>query len=195
MRSEQGAPPFCLPGDCPEGPEPPGDCHRERPLDAPDINQLPPSILLKKISSLSLDARCLSASLVCKYWRDLCLDFQFWKQLDLSSRQQVTDELLEKIASRNQNIIEINISNCRSMSDIGVCVLAFKCPGLLRYTAYRCRQLSDTSVSAVASHCPLLQKVHIGNQDKLTDEGLKTAGVEMQRTQRYSFRPVLQELR
>ena len=47
MRSEQGAPPFCLPGDCPEGPEPPGDCHRERPLDAPDINQLPPSILLK----------------------------------------------------------------------------------------------------------------------------------------------------
>ncbi|KAG5215566.1 hypothetical protein JEQ12_001142 [Ovis aries] len=118
-RSEQGAPPLLPPGDCPEGPKPPGDCHREPPPDAPDINQLPPSILLKIISSLSLDARCLSASLVCKYWRDLGLDFQFWKQLDLSSRQQVTDELLEKIASRNQNIIEINISNCRSMSDIG----------------------------------------------------------------------------
>ncbi|KAK2505287.1 hypothetical protein MC885_005644, partial [Smutsia gigantea] len=124
-------------------------------------------------SNLSLDERCLSASLVCKYWRDLCLDFQFWKQLDLSSRQQVTDELLEKIASRSQNIIEINISDCRSMSDTGVCVLAFKCPGLLRYTAYRCKQLSDTSIIAVASHCPLLQKVHVGNQDKLTDEGLK----------------------
>lgn len=86
---------------------------------------------------------------------------------------QVTDELLEKIASRSQNIIEINISDCRSMSDTGVCVLAFKCPGLLRYTAYRCKQLSDTSIIAVASHCPLLQKVHVGNQDKLTDEGLK----------------------
>lgn len=59
------------------------------------------------------------------------------------------------------------------MSDTGVCVLAFKCPGLLRYTAYRCKQLSDTSIIAVASHCPLLQKVHVGNQDKLTDEGLK----------------------
>nr|XP_048298024.1 F-box/LRR-repeat protein 17 [Myodes glareolus] len=127
-------------------------------------------------SNLSLDERCLSASLVCKYWRDLCLDFQFWKQLDLSSRQQVTDELLEKIASRSQNIIEINISDCRSMSDTGVCVLAFKCPGLLRYTAYRCKQLSDTSIIAVASHCPLLQKVHVGNQDKLTDEGLKQLG-------------------
>ncbi|KFO36901.1 F-box/LRR-repeat protein 17 [Fukomys damarensis] len=156
-----------------EPPENPCDCHREPPPETPNINQLPPSILLKIFSNLSLDERCLSASLVCKYWRDLCLDFQFWKQLDLSSRQQVTDELLEKIASRSQNIIEINISDCRSMSDTGVCVLAFKCPGLLRYTAYRCKQLSDTSIIAVASHCPLLQKVHVGNQDKLTDEGLK----------------------
>lgn len=162
--------------DCQEPPENPCDCHREPPPEIPDINQLPPSILLKIFSNLSLDERCLSASLVCKYWRDLCLDFQFWKQLDLSSRQQVTDELLEKIASRSQNIVEINISDCRSMSDSGVCVLAFKCPGLLRYTAYRCKQLSDTSIIAVASHCPLLQKVHVGNQDKLTDEGLKQLG-------------------
>ncbi|XP_021569288.1 F-box/LRR-repeat protein 17 [Carlito syrichta] len=165
--------PACTP--C-EPPENPCDCLREPPPETPDINQLPPSILLKIFSNLSLDERCLSASLVCKYWRDLCLDFQFWKQLDLSSRQQVTDELLEKIASRSQNIIEINISDCRSMSDTGVCVLAFKCPGLLRYTAYRCKQLSDTSIIAVASHCPLLQKVHVGNQDKLTDEGLKQLG-------------------
>ncbi|XP_056680928.1 F-box/LRR-repeat protein 17 isoform X2 [Monodelphis domestica] len=154
-------------------PENPSDCCREPPPETAGINQLPPSILLKIFSNLSLDERCLSASLVCKYWRDLCLDFQFWKQLDLSNRQQVTDELLEKIASRSQNITEINISDCRSMSDTGVCVLAFKCPGLLRYTAYRCKQLSDTSIIAVASHCPLLQKVHVGNQDKLTDEGLK----------------------
>ncbi|XP_059949210.1 F-box/LRR-repeat protein 17 isoform X2 [Mesoplodon densirostris] len=118
-----------------ETPENPCDCHREPSPETPDINQLPPSILLK-----------------------------------------VTDELLEKIASRSQNIIEINISDCRSMSDTGVCVLAFKCPGLLRYTAYRCKQLSDTSIIAVASHCPLLQKVHVGNQDKLTDEGLKQLG-------------------
>ncbi|KAF2982065.1 hypothetical protein EK904_005120, partial [Melospiza melodia maxima] len=69
-------------------------------------------------SNLSLNERCLSVSLVCKYWRDLCLDFQFWKQLDLSSRQQVTDELLEKIASRSQNITEINISDCRNRSHV-----------------------------------------------------------------------------
>ncbi|XP_015135941.2 F-box/LRR-repeat protein 17 isoform X4 [Gallus gallus] len=154
---------------------PPGDGCREPPP-PPDINQLPPSILLKIFSNLSLNERCLSASLVCKYWRDLCLDFQFWKQLDLSSRQQVTDELLEKIASRSQNITEINISDCRNVSDTGVCILACKCPGLLRYTAYRCKQLSDASIMAVASQCPLLQKVHVGNQDRLTDEGLKQLG-------------------
>uniref|UniRef100_A0A8B9F191 F-box and leucine rich repeat protein 17 n=1 Tax=Amazona collaria TaxID=241587 RepID=A0A8B9F191_9PSIT len=158
---------------CEEPLERPVDCCREPLL---DINQLPPSILLKIFSNLSLNERCLSASLVCKYWRDLCLDFQFWKQLDLSSRQQVTDELLEKIASRSQNITEINISDCRNISDTGVCILAIKCPGLLRYTAYRCKQLSDTSIIAVASQCPLLQKVHVGNQDRLTDEGLKQLG-------------------
>lgn len=160
---------------CQEPQEHPGDGCRE-PLAAPDINQLPPSILLKIFSNLSLNERCLSASLVCKYWRDLCLDFQFWKRLDLSSRQQVTDELLEKIVSRSQNITEINISDCRNVSDKGVCILACKCPGLLRYTAYRCKQLSDTSIIAVASQCPLIQKVHVGNQDRLTDEGLKQLG-------------------
>lgn len=90
---------------------------------------------------------------------------------------QVTDELLEKIASRSQNITEINISDCRNVSDTGVCILAIKCPGLLRYTAYRCKQLSDTSIIAVASQCPLLQKVHVGNQDRLTDEGLKQVNI------------------
>uniref|UniRef100_A0A8D0E257 F-box/LRR-repeat protein 17 n=1 Tax=Salvator merianae TaxID=96440 RepID=A0A8D0E257_SALMN len=164
--------------DCVEPPENPGDWDREPQLPLPDINQLPPSILLKIFSNLSLNERCLSASLVCKYWRDLCLDFQFWKQLDLSSRQQVTDELLERIASRSQNITEINISDCRNVSDTGVCILASKCPGLLRYTAYRCKQLSDASIIAVASKCPQLQKVHVGNQDRLTDEGLKQLGSE-----------------
>ncbi|XP_044877555.1 F-box/LRR-repeat protein 17 isoform X2 [Mauremys mutica] len=167
-------------GNEPDRQEPlenPSECCRESlQLPPPDINHLPPSILLKIFSNLSLNERCLSASLVCKYWRDLCLDFHFWKQLDLSNRQQVTDELLEKIASRSQNISEINISDCRNVSDTGVCVLAFKCPGLLRYTAYRCKQLSDTSIIAVASQCPLLQKVHVGNQDRLTDEGLKQLG-------------------
>lgn len=60
-------------------------------------------------------------------------------------------------------------------------MLAFKCPGLLRYTAYRCKQLSDTSIIAVASQCPLLQKVHVGNQDRLTDEGLKQVTLHFNR--------------
>uniref|UniRef100_A0A8C1KYJ1 F-box and leucine-rich repeat protein 17 n=1 Tax=Cyprinus carpio TaxID=7962 RepID=A0A8C1KYJ1_CYPCA len=141
-----------------------------------DINQLPSSILLKVFSHLSVKERCLGASLVCKYWRDLCLDFQFWKQIDLSGLQQVKDDLLVKIASRRQNVTEINISDCRNVQDQGVCSLASHCPGLIKYTAYRCKQLSDVSLCTVAIHCPLLQKVHAGNQDKLTDHALKLLG-------------------
>lgn len=51
---------------------------------------LPPQVL----SHLTVKERCLCASLVCKYWRDLCLDFQFWKQIDLSGLQQVRDVTL-----------------------------------------------------------------------------------------------------
>ncbi|XP_016112759.1 F-box/LRR-repeat protein 17-like [Sinocyclocheilus grahami] len=127
-------------------------------------------------SHLSVKERCLGASLVCKYWRDLCLDFQFWKQIDLSGLQQVKDDLLVKIASRRQNVTEINISDCRNVQDHGVCSLASNCPGLIKYTAYRCKQLSDVSLCTVAIHCPLLQKVHTGNQDKLTDHALKLLG-------------------
>ncbi|XP_043102953.1 F-box/LRR-repeat protein 17 isoform X2 [Puntigrus tetrazona] len=144
--------------------------------DTSHANQLPSSILLKVFSHLSVKERCLGASLVCKYWRDLCLDFQFWKQIDLSGLQQVKDDLLVKIASRRQNVTEINISDCRNVQDHGVCSLASNCPGLIKYTAYRCKQLSDVSLSTVAVHCPLLQKLHVGNQDKLTDHALKLLG-------------------
>uniref|UniRef100_A0A8C7SDS4 F-box and leucine-rich repeat protein 17 n=1 Tax=Oncorhynchus mykiss TaxID=8022 RepID=A0A8C7SDS4_ONCMY len=155
-----------------------GHCHL-CPLDVIDtssINRLPSSILLKVFSHLSVKERCLCASLVCKYWRDLCLDFQFWKQIDLSGLQQVNDDLLVKIASRRQNVTELNISDCRGVQDHGVCSLAAHCPGLQRYTAYRCKQLSDLSLSSLALHCPLLAKVHVGNQDKLTDDALKKLG-------------------
>ncbi|MEJ1283567.1 hypothetical protein NN561_014538 [Cricetulus griseus] len=66
------------------GPQPPPP-----PPPPPPPQAESPAALEMIFSNLSLDERCLSASLVCKYWRDLCLDFQFWKQLDLSSRQQV----------------------------------------------------------------------------------------------------------
>ncbi|XP_062854331.1 F-box/LRR-repeat protein 17 isoform X2 [Trichomycterus rosablanca] len=145
-------------------------------MDTSRINHLPSSILLKVFSHLSVKERCLSASLVCKYWRDLCLDFQFWKQIDLSGLRQVKDELLVKIASWKQNVTELNISDCRNVEDFGVCTLVSQCPGLLKYTAYRCKQLSDSSLCAVALHCPLLQKVHVGNQDKLSDHALKQLG-------------------
>lgn len=154
------------------------DC-QGRSSDATDhlsINHLPSSILLKVLSHLTVKERCLCASLVCKYWRDLCLDFQFWKQIDLSGLQQVNDDLLVKIASRRQNVTEINISDCRGVHDHGVSSLASHCPGLQKYTAYRCKQLGDSSLSALAAHCPLLVKVHVGNQDKLTDGALKKLG-------------------
>lgn len=77
------------------------------------------------------------------------------------------------IASRRQNVTEINISDCRGVHDYGVSSLASHCPGLQKYTAYRCKQLGDISVTALATHCPLLVKVHVGNQDKLTDVALK----------------------
>ncbi|KAK7933128.1 hypothetical protein WMY93_004024 [Mugilogobius chulae] len=127
------------------------------------INQLPSSILLKVLSHLTVKERCLCASLVCKYWRDLCLDFQFWKQIDLSGLHR-------------HNVTEINISDCRRVHDSGVSTLASHCPGLQKYTAYRCKQLGDASLSSLATHCPLLVKVHVGNQDKLTDEALKKLG-------------------
>lgn len=94
--------------------------------------------------------------------------FSLWRFIS-----QVNDDLLVNIASRRQNVTEINISDCRGVHDHGVTSLASHCPGLQKYTAYRCKQLGDISVVALATHCPLLVKVHVGNQDKLTDAALK----------------------
>lgn len=97
---------------------------------------------------------------------------------------QVNDDLLVKIASRRQNVTEINISDCRGVHDHGVSSLASQCPGLQKYTAYRCKQLGDISLSALATHCPLLVKIHVGNQDKLTDGALKKVNWQTQEFKR-----------
>ncbi|CAJ0948196.1 unnamed protein product [Ranitomeya imitator] len=157
------------------------DCPIESATYREKINVIPPgpsrlSVVIRIFSHLSLNERCLCVSLVCKYWRDLCLDFQFWKQLDLSSRSQVKDDILERIASRFWNITELNISDCLNVTDAGVEMLAAKCSGLVKYTAYRCKHLSDSSLISVATHCAVLQKVHVGNQDRLTDEAIKQLG-------------------
>ncbi|XP_072272209.1 F-box/LRR-repeat protein 17 isoform X2 [Pyxicephalus adspersus] len=128
------------------------------------INQLPPSLLLKIFSHLSLNERCLSASLVCKYWRDLCLDFQFWKQLDLSSRQQVKDGILEKISSRCRNITEINISDCLNVTDVGICKLKVHVGNQDR--------LTDEALHQLGSSCKDLRDIHFGQCYKISDEGL-----------------------
>ncbi|KAM9253412.1 F-box/LRR-repeat protein 17 isoform 2-T2 [Dugong dugon] len=137
--------------DCQESPEVPCDCYREPAPETPDINQLPPSILLKIFSNLSLDERCLSASLVCKYWRDLCLDFQFWKQLDLSSRQQ--------LGSKCSELKDIHFGQCYKISDEGMIVIAKGCLKLQRIYMQENKLVTDQSVKAFAEHCPELQYV------------------------------------
>lgn len=62
---------------------------------------------LKVLSHLTVKERCLCASLVCKYWRDLCLDFQFWKQIDLSGLQQVI--LFSRVAVFIAEVVRVNV--------------------------------------------------------------------------------------
>ncbi|XP_050801757.1 F-box/LRR-repeat protein 17 isoform X4 [Gopherus flavomarginatus] len=142
-------------GNEPDRQEPlenPSECCREslQPL-PPDINQLPPSILLKIFSNLSLNERCLSASLVCKYWHDLCLDFHFWKQLDLSNRQQ--------LGSKCKELKDIHFGQCYKISDEGMIIIAKGCLKLQRIYMQENKLVTDHSVKAFAEHCPELQYV------------------------------------
>ncbi|CAB1322273.1 unnamed protein product [Coregonus sp. 'balchen'] len=145
-------------------------------IDTSSINRLSSSILV--FSHLLVKERCLCAWVVCKYRRDLCLDFQFWKEIDLSGLQRVNDDLLVKVASWRQNVTELNISDYRGVQDHGVCSLATHCHGLQRYTANRCKQLSDLitdeGMVSLAKGCPKLQIIYM-QENKLPCESLSVS--------------------
>uniref|UniRef100_UPI00358FC92A F-box/LRR-repeat protein 17-like isoform X2 n=1 Tax=Myxine glutinosa TaxID=7769 RepID=UPI00358FC92A len=137
-----------------------------------DITNLPDSIVLKVLSYLSLSDRCHSAALVCHAWHDLCFDPQLWRRIDLSTQQQVTDEVLLKLVSRSRSVAAVVLTDCRGVSDNGIAEMAACCPRLIELVATRCKQLGDRAVAALGHSCFMLSRLHLGNLDRLTDVGL-----------------------
>lgn len=61
------------------------------------INYLPSPILLQILRNLSVFARLQCASLVCKYWYNLCRDPDLWTDIDLGNQHRMKDSDLTMV--------------------------------------------------------------------------------------------------
>lgn len=130
--------------------------------DAVSINDIPPPILLKVFSYLKIQDLLLSVSLVCKHWHNLAMDPELWRSIDIKGLLKVSDEIFGKITSLSQNVISVNLSDSKMITDAGIVQMAASCRQLrtLRMVRSVCHSSAINSAIGVAisTDClPLLQ--------------------------------------
>eukprot|EP00455_Lapot_gusevi_P041182 TRINITY_DN4748_c0_g1_i10.p1 TRINITY_DN4748_c0_g1~~TRINITY_DN4748_c0_g1_i10.p1 ORF type:complete len:479 (-),score=146.30 TRINITY_DN4748_c0_g1_i10:48-1484(-) len=93
------------------------------------------------------------------------------KYLDVRGCRNLTDASLNAIAGATL-LRELELSECRDVSDAGVKQIAQSCPALRTLTLSHCRSITDEALQALAQTCTQLEEVGLGWCDQLTDNGI-----------------------
>ena len=124
------------------------------------INSLPQVVFLSILSYL--DLKDLGrASRVSKYWYNSSLDPCLWRILKLQKRQQVTDEVLVRIASIGKNATLLDVSECTKITEAGIIKSIRRCPLLADLSAVRCSAMTDGCLAWLGRTCKNLKVLDV----------------------------------
>ncbi|RHY35438.1 hypothetical protein DYB32_000077 [Aphanomyces invadans] len=90
--------------------------------------------------------------------------------LDLTGLIHLPSTSLQRLAMCDQ-LVSLNLSMCRTVSDADVAVLAAGCPRLEDLSVQGCVHLTDAALVALASHCHDLQRLSLVFCYNITDHG------------------------
>lgn len=91
--------------------------------------------------------------------------------IDLSFRNDITNDSLQYIGSRCTHLEALTVDCCRHLSHEGLIHVAQGCPKL-HYLGFHSHG-DDRTMEVIAKHCRALTTLEIGNSN-LTDEGIRT---------------------
>ena len=75
------------------------------------------------------------------------------------------------------NLISINLSYCKKLSDIGLVAIAQGCHYLTSINLTYCHSISDEGASAIAEGCHNLNSIDLSHCDSISDKGLSALAV------------------
>lgn len=156
------------------------------------INDLPDSILLKIFSILSSRRLYTLFRLrsVCRKWKAFASDSDLWRRIVFPDKMFFEMEVLERLITWCDNVVEVDISNSTNRGDYEwLELIATKCPNIhilkakhcsindegVRKLAYSCTKLRELVLSCrsptsgcfidILRNCPRLESLHIFHQD------------------------------
>ncbi|XP_002736348.1 F-box/LRR-repeat protein 17-like [Saccoglossus kowalevskii] len=137
------------------------------------INDLPRFLFLHMLTNFTVPQLLNCVSLVCKYWYELCYDSSLWRVINLEDYKMLPDKALLKLTNISDNVIYLNVSDCRKVTDNGVVAMARQCPNLQELVAIRCTQLTVLSYSAIGEYCHKLHCINVSGNKTFSNECLK----------------------
>ncbi|XP_022781457.1 F-box/LRR-repeat protein 20-like [Stylophora pistillata] len=129
------------------------------------LHDLPDSIILQIFCTFTIKERLLLRR-VCWRWHYLLKDYSVWKSIDLSEdsflSSKVNNNILEGwITAWGKTIQQIDVSDCRWLTDVVVQKVAQNCADLRDLNVEGCFQVSDAGMNAIASNCMRLKRLNV----------------------------------
>lgn len=89
---------------------------------------------------------------------------------------RVSDFILQTIGTNCKSLVEIGLSKCTGVTDIGITQIVSGCGNLKMIDLTCCRYVSDAAISAIADSCPYLVCLKLESCDMVTENGLYRLG-------------------
>ncbi|KAI8343690.1 hypothetical protein BC941DRAFT_412036 [Chlamydoabsidia padenii] len=100
-------------------------------------------------------------------------------KLDLKGNRQLTDDCFLAMYQRRTDggmlpLVELGLSNCTGMTEIGLCILFQHTPQLQQLDLSGLINVTDQVLETIALHCPRLLKLDLTHCRTFTDSGIRT---------------------
>ncbi|XP_057439331.1 F-box/LRR-repeat protein 3 isoform X2 [Lotus japonicus] len=89
---------------------------------------------------------------------------------------RVSDFILQTIGTNCKSLVELGLSKCTGVTDIGITQIVSGCGNLKMIDLTCCRYVSDAAISAIADSCPYLVCLKLESCDMVTENGLYRLG-------------------
>ncbi|XP_053387495.1 uncharacterized protein LOC123542197 [Mercenaria mercenaria] len=137
-----------------------------------NINSLPITVLVHIFKNLNVFELLRRASPVCKYWYNLCRDPDLWRSICLVNQHRLSDTDLEKVLwFSDYRVRNINLTDCRFLTNKGVKFLVMRCPQIEVLRVMRCFDLTDVAFEGLYSLglCSNLRALYMDGCCRITD--------------------------
>lgn len=91
-------------------------------------------------------------------------------------RAPVSDSSFQTIGTNCKSLVEIGLSKCVGVTNMGIMQLVYGCVGLKIVNLTCCRFITDAAISALANSCRNLVSLKLEACDKVTEKSLDQLG-------------------